>query len=331
MLEKLSPAFDQQDIVNFIRDIDVLLSSLDIYQIPYDALKCSINLFANNAELHRYLKTVLLRWQYYLGDFSAAYTELQDVLPVEQWLSLDGKKLIELVTFISAGVIYNNEGMVYEVAVYNKSHSFSWRNYHDTLSKIGVFNLKLAQVCLQDDNSLYVKWVTNTLELQELNWYLASLPPTAHIQIANILSLKAKLIRLEADEISKIVVVNPYTQGVKYLLHALHSENNTDAKSLFQQALPQLEHIKFAYTGALLDYATWLNTQGDADFAAIYQQGLTLAKQYHYRFLQYGFLQLTSAIKTPYIEADYPLPNDEDFSAYTELSIKYCKKVNKPK
>lgn len=322
MLEKLNPAFNQQDIVSYIDSVNQLLSILDIYQIPYDALKCSINLFANNAELFRCLKVSLLSWKYYLGDFAAAYTELQHILPVEQWLTLDSNKQIELVTFNSASMIYNNEGMAYEDAVYIKNKSLTRRYYQDSLSQIGVFNLKLVQGCLNSSAALYVKWAKNTLELPELNLYFASLSPKAHIQIANVLTLKAKLILLEAHEISNLVVVNPYTQGVKYLLYALHSENNTDAKSRFQQALSQLKHIKFAYTEALLDYATWLNTQGDADFAAIYQQGLTLAKQYHYRFLQHGFLQLKSVIKTPYNETDYPLPNGDDFSAYIEFAIK---------
>ncbi|MDP5212298.1 SIR2 family protein [Pseudoalteromonas tunicata] len=322
MLEKLNPAFNHQDIVSFVNSVDKLLSELEIYQIPYDALKCSIDLFANHAELSRYLTVVLLSWQYCLGDFSAAYSELQAVLPVEQWLTLGSNKPIERVTFRSAALIYSNEGMHYEETVYNKKQSLLSLNYNDALANMGIFNLTLAEVCLQNRGSLYVKWASNTLELPELNRYLASLPAKAHIEGASILCLKAKLIRLEADEINKLVVVNPYTQGVKQLLQALHNENNTDAKSLFQQALSQLKHIKFAYTEALLDYATWLNAQGDADFAVIYQKGINLAKQYHYRFLQHGFLQLTAAIKTPYNETDYPLPNGEDFSAYIELSIK---------
>jgi predicted ATPase len=331
MLEKLNPAFNNKDIVSFFDGVDQLLSRLDIYQIPHDALKFSINLFANNAELYRYLKITLLKWQYYLGDFTAAYTELQDVLPVEKWLTLDSKKSIERVTFKCAAMIYSNEGMAYEEVVYDKNQSLTYLSYNDSLSSIGVFNLRLAQLCVQNTSSMYVEWATNTLELQELNRYLASLSPKAHIQIAKVLSLKAKLTHLEPDEINNLVVVNPYTQGVKYLLHALHSKNSTDAKSLFQQALSQLKHIKFAYTEALLDYATWLNTQDDDDFAAIYQQGLTLAKQYHYRFFQHSFLQLKSVIKMPYNETDYPLPNGEDFSSYIELTIKYCKKENKLK
>lgn len=331
LLEKLNPAFNHQDIVSFVDGVNQLLSTLEIYQVPHDALKCSINLFANNTELHRFLKVTLLKWQYYLGDFAAAYTELQHILPVQQWLTLDSNKQIEKVTFNFAAMIYSNEGMAYEDAVYRKNQSSTYLNYQNSRSYIGIFNLKLVQVCLEDSTSLYVKWATNTLELLELNRFLASLPSKAHSEIAKILSLKAKLTHLETDEIDNLVAVNPYTQGVKYFLHALHSENNTDAKSLFQQALSELKHIKFAYTEALLEYATWLNTQGDADFAAIYQQGLTLAKQYHYRFLQHGFLQLTSVIKTPYNETDYLLPNGEDFSAYIELSIKNCKKENKLK
>jgi hypothetical protein len=116
---------------------------------------------------------------------------------------------------------------------------------------------------------------------------------------------------------------------VKYLLYALHSENISAAKQLFQQALPELQHIKFSYTEALLEYATWLNIQGDAEFYSIYEQGLASAKQYHYRFLQHSFLQLKSTIKLRYNDANYQLPNSEDFNAYIDQLIKYCKKANR--
>lgn len=329
MLEKLTPEFNQQDTLFFVRGVNFLLSLLDIFQAPYDSLKLSIPLFKKNTTLYRYLEIEILCCQYFLGYFDAAYTGLQKILPAEQWLALDSNKQIEDYTFSSAAIIYGNEGMDYELAVYSKNKSHKIFYYHWSLTNIGVFNLKLAQACLQDTDSLYVKWAIDTLKLQELESYLASLPTKAHIQIAKALTLKAKLTRLEQDEISKLVVVNPYTQGVKHLLNALHSEDTVAAKRLFQQALPELKHIKFAYTETLLEYASWLNRQGDAEFDSIYNQGLASAKQYNYLFLQHGFLQLKSAIKTPYNEANYPLPNGENFNDYIDLLIKFCTRSNK--
>lgn len=329
MLEKLNLSFEQQDILSYIDKLSALLAALDMYQPPYDSLKLSVDLFEKNTGLYRYVKIVLLYYQYFLGDFSGAYTKLQNMLPAEQWLTLDANNQIERYTFDSAASIYGNEGMDYELAVYAKNQSFTSLYYDWALTHMGAFNLKLAQVCMQDADSLYVKWAIDTLKLQEVNNYLASLHPKAHIQIANALALKSKLTRLDQDEISKLVVVNPYTKGVKHLLHAMHSENTVAAKRLFQQALPELKHIKFAYTETLLEYATWLNRQGDAEFDPIYNQGLASAKQYNYRFLQHGFLQLKSAIKTPYNEANYPLPNGENFNDYIDLLIKFCIKANK--
>lgn len=328
MLEKLNPTFNQQDIIGYTHELSLLLSKLDIFQASYDALKLSINLFEKNAELYRYLQIELLTYRYYLGDFDTSYTELQQLLHVEKWLTLDADKQIERCTFASAASVYGNEGMTYELVVYRKKNSLTNLSYDWALVHIGIFNLKLAQVCIQNTDSLYVKWALGTLKLQELNSYLASLHPKAHIQLANALILKAKLTPLGKEEIIKLVVVNPYTQGVKHLLNAIHCENAVKAKRLFQQALPELEHIKFAYTEALLEYASWLDKQNDAEFDFIYNQGLASAKKYHYRFLHHSFLRLKTALKTPYNEADYPLPNNDDYSAYIEQTIKSCIKKN---
>uniref|UniRef100_UPI004047B8BB AAA family ATPase n=1 Tax=Shewanella baltica TaxID=62322 RepID=UPI004047B8BB len=331
MLEKLSPNFNEQDIADYYGSLSSLLGRLEIYQDLYDALTLSVERFKNNTALYRLINIGRLSNEYYLGNFNLAYLKLHDLLPVKNWLALDYNNNIERATFVAASAIYGNEGMEIEEAIYYKKHGIKDRCYDSALRNIGVLSQKWAQVCMKNAESLYVKWTMSELTLEELNDYFEHMHPKAHIQIAVTLTLKAKLTRLNKDEISKLVVVNPYTQGVKYLLGAMSAENTAEAKKLFKQALPELKHIKFAYTEALLEYATWLDTQGDSEFETVYNEGLASARQYHYRFLQHGFLQIKMDTKIAYNEADYPLPDDEDFSSYIKQLIGYCEKSNKLK
>jgi predicted ATPase len=325
ILERLTPDFNENDIINYVSAISRVLANLDIFQEPHDSLKKSLCHFENNDALYKYLVIRLLGGEYYLGGFDSAFSKILKILPPEEWLALDYKIHIEQVTFDAASIIYSNEGMAMDAVIYHKNYNIRFIAYPSELSQIGLFNHKLVEVCRQDVDSIYVKWASGKLTIQELNIIFEHIHPKAHIQIAAILVLKAKLAPLSKDEISKLVVVNPYTQGVKYLLNAIHSENIDEAKGLFMQALPELQHIKFAYTEALLEYAKWLQAQEDSDFKNIYIEGLTSAKKYHYRFLQHSFLQLKSDTKIPYNEADYSLPNEQDFNDYVNKLIKYCK------
>jgi hypothetical protein len=325
MLEKITPDFNESDIAEYVGSVSPLLYRLDIYQESYDSLNKSVSLFKNNDDLYKFLVIMLLGYEYYLGGFDSAFNKILKVLPPEEWLALDCNIDIEALTFNAASFIYINEGMAMDVVLNLTNYMPMSRGYPSELSQIGLFNHNLVEVCRQDVNSIYVKWASGKLTLQELNIFFKHIHPKAHIQIAAILVLKARLTPLNKDEISKLVVVNPYTQGIKYLLNAIHSENVDEAKGLFMQALPELQHIKFAYTEALLEYAKWLQYQEDSDFKNIYIEGLTSAKKYHYRFLQHSFLQLKSDTKIPYNEVDYSLPNEQDVNDYVQKLIKYCK------
>lgn len=93
------------------------------------------------------------------------------------------------------------------------------------------------------------------------------------------------------------------------------------SNELYQQAIDQLEHIKYYYIEALYFYAKFLQKQGQDEFESIYKKGLALAQKHHYRFLQYRFEQLVNPTGKPYSAEDYPLPNNEDFSGYIQKLI----------
>jgi len=126
---------------------------------------------------------------------------------------------------------------------------------------------------------------------------------------------------LEREKIEKLVIVNPYTRGLKSLMLAFIEQDITTSKEIYQQAIEQLGHIKYYYVEALYFYTKFLQEQGQDEFESIYKKGLTLAQNHHYRFLQYRFEQLINPTGKPYSPQDYPLPNNEDFTGYIQKLI----------
>ncbi|MGZ5016775.1 MAG: hypothetical protein ACXV8U_13425 [Methylobacter sp.] len=126
---------------------------------------------------------------------------------------------------------------------------------------------------------------------------------------------------LEREKIEKLVIVNPYTRGLKNLMLAFIEKDAAISKELYQHAIEQLEHIKYYYVEALYFYAKFLQEQDLDEFQSIYKKGLALAQRYHYRFLQYRFEHLINPTGKPYFSQDYPLPNNENFCGYIQKLI----------
>jgi predicted ATPase len=323
--EKLNPDFDEKEIYLYLDYLSAVSSLIEEFQEPYNSIKQSVNLFNDQSSLYKLFRMHILGYEYYLGNFDKAYKKILSELPLEEWLSLDFTNLIERRIFLTASQIYCNEGIAFKEIVFLKNNNFMHSYYSSGLIHIGIFSKKLAEICNQNSESLYVKWACGLLTLDELAIYIDHLHPKEHIHIASMLILKAKLTTLNKEEITKIVVVNPYTKGIKHLLNAMHTSDKDEAKALFNKALPELKHIKFAYTAALLEFATWLYRQGEEKFEDIYIEGLESAKKFHFHFLQHSFLQITADDKVDYNEADYPFPDNESFLVFTQQLIKYNK------
>ena len=325
IVEKLNPDFDEEEMCLYFDQLSAVSGLIEEFREPSNSMKQSITLFNEQSSLYKLMRMHILGNEYYLGNFDRSYKKILNELPPEEWLSLDFTNPIERKIFLTASLIYCNEGMAFKETLYLRDNSFRHSYYSSALIHLGVFNKKLAEICNQNSESLYVKWACGQLSLDELTIYIDHLHPKEHINIASMLILKAKLTTVNKEEITKLVVVNPYTKGIKYLLNAMHTSDKHEAKAFFNKALPELKHIKFAYTAAQFDFATWLYRQGEEQFEDIYIEGLESAKKFHFHFLQHSFLQITADDKIDYNEADYPFPDNESFIGFTQQLIKYNK------
>ena len=103
---------------------------------------------------------------------------------------------------------------------------------------------------------------------------------------------------------------------------AFIEEDVQSAKTLYQEAIKHLEHIKYYCVEAQYLFAKFLQLSDPSEFESIYKKGLLLSQKHHYRYLQFCFEKLLDPLKTTYNHNDYPLPNNEDYGEYIEFLIK---------
>jgi len=113
--------------------------------------------------------------------------------------------------------------------------------------------------------------------------------------------------------IKKLIVVNPFTDGLKSLMFAI-KEKNDNSKKLFEDAIAKLFHIKYYHVESILIYCRYLKDIDDSDYDEWFSKGKALADKHHYRYLLHQFICLESGVYTEYNEENYPLPEPLDFS-----------------
>lgn len=328
-IENLDESFPLTSVSDFIHKVSVMIDSIGAYHEYHYVLNKLIPKFTTESTLKRQIQTTVIQHRYYSGDFTKASTELNRQLPVDVWAQLNTSNEIDNRTYNSASMVYGNEGFSLEEAMYTSKNKLVSLTYASSLYYLGIFNVELTKVVLPDLMSSSIKFNLGMLERKEYDEVFNYTHTKHHVARANLLNLKAKFTSLHKNEIDGLVVVNPYTQGIKYLLYALHHQDMQAAQKLFTLALPALSHIKFSYVETLYQYAQWLQTHHLPEFDTIYQQGLALAQKYYFRFLQHNFLHLLTDDKKLYNEADYPLPDGVDFSEHIQRNIRHCRHRNK--
>ncbi|XCN72258.1 MAG: hypothetical protein Q3M24_18430 [Candidatus Electrothrix aestuarii] len=214
------------------------------------------------------------------------------------------------------------EGENLWAAICLKQRNFFSRFYDTPLLHIGECNPSLAKACLDDFSVFEVLSNLKDPVLQKIDSYLVALHKKSHIERMQVSYTRAKLAPLPKEKIDPLVIVNPYTRGLKKLMLAFIESNIKRAEQLYQEAAEHLWHIRYYHVEALYFYAKFLQQYEADNFSEVYQRGLKLAKKHHYRFLQYRFEELANPTGKPYDARNYPLPDNQDFSEYIDFLIK---------
>jgi len=264
----------------------------------------------------------LLHSRYFDGDFTNAYAELQQLVPLEALCTLDKTTTNERQLILNVINIYEMEGEALYAIKYLAKNMQTSKWYPSPFLLLGEFHRQLLESSTVKFCTLEVRANMGLLTLEEIDDYLAKLYDKDHLERMQVSYTRSKLTLLERQEIETLVIVNPYTRGLKGLMLAFVEPDATKAGELYQEAMVQLAHIKYFYVEAVYFFSKFLQIHNLSEFDSIYRQGLGLARKHHYRFLQYRFEQLLHTTDIAYDSRNYPLPDNEDFIEYIQFLIK---------
>jgi nucleoside-triphosphatase THEP1 len=264
---------------------------------------------------------------YYSKNFDTSYRELCDILPPEEMLkrNFNNEEKNEKSLRNRLSAIHSMEGHTLDFI-----NSYIKNNYrpHGIALEAHLFYLGI-HIHLEGLSSHFhtfqKDYVHNKLDIKKLETYIDSIFQGFHLEKVQCNFILSKVKNIPIDEIKKLVITNPYTRGLKDLMLAFNSQNNSDKEKHFNYALKHLNHIKYYYLEALYYYCKFLYKTNDSRFEKNYNEGLSLSKKFHYQYLEFRFNQIVSKTDKIY-ECDYayyPLPETK---AYVENFVSHSNK-----
>ncbi|WP_022942146.1 hypothetical protein [Psychromonas hadalis] len=315
-----------EKIIQFIDDSSVLFISICSLQSFIVAIESEIQRFVGKTL--QALNSFLFIARYYNGDFDQVYKELEANMPIESLEKLNYGCLIERHTMLPYYGIYEMEGHELMAAKFENKYNRLSHIYKRSLFALGELDLNYALRCKLNSSAFEALYILGELDKIEIETYIEKLHEKSHLQLVNSCYLRSKILPYSHDRIIKLIVVNPYAQGLIYLMYAF-SENNVEAAQVFyQKALPCLKHIKYYFVEATYYYAKFLKENELDDFQVIFDEGYSLAKKHYYRYLQYCFEELETPTGLVYDSKHYPLPDGVDFTDYIAKLTKHCIRNN---
>lgn len=290
--------------------------------------------------------------QYFSGDFSKSLSNLRALVPLSEIKTTatekpkkptpeqEEKETLEDVAL----VIYSMEGHAFIKLLFNiKNHRHGTTNYPPIFAQLGIINSKLLALVKPDLNYFEALATINKPATDEIDKIIDGLHITSHIDKVQLNYIRSRTRPIKQKEIDRLVSINQFTRGLKSLMYAFSKEselveNNTLIDSsyntnfiinCYQEALPELEHIKFYFMQGHYYFAKFLQRLNDPRFNDFHHRGLELSTTYHYRFWQHKFNVLVNPQLGDYHEEDYPLPENPDLSVIATPQIQYIEKRNK--
>jgi SIR2-like domain len=275
-----------------------------------------------------YFDLILLKSQYYAGNFSEVFSRLKQLMPLNVLKKFQPLSSIEKSIGGIPIRIYGMEGEEFLELEYDIKNSVDYYGYSQPLFQLGELNITLLEKCKTGCSTLESKLALGILDNEEVDKYIRSAYEKDHLELMELHYIKTKLNFknkkiIDVQNINSLVIVNPYTLGLQQLMLAFASDIPTEAIALYEQALNNLAHIKYFYVEALLHYARYLQQQNlQSEFNKIHHMGYELACRHYYRWLRYQFEDLIEKKTGDYKSSDYPLPKELDIDGYIQWLIK---------
>ena len=181
--------------------------------------------------------------------------------------------------------------------------------YSNILFRMGEYDAKnKLKVDSGENDFIFIdmKYNLGLMNEQAIENCLNSLHEKDSLNILQTNYIKAKMNLISKDDIKKLIVVNPYTRGLKELMYAFLEKKPEKRIIFYKNALKYLKHIKYYYIEALYYYSLFLKENDSYDnYEETLNKGIELAKKYNYRFLSHNFYCLKNGVKKEYKLEDW--------------------------
>ncbi len=319
-----APNIDDEKLLTYLHNLSTLAVQTTTSGALVKALEKKSIIFSNDETSSLCFEAILCCVKYFSGDFNNALSHLRKILPLTTLSEFRQISSINWIMISNAVAIYGMEGeTLLEVKFCVQTKETHYHHYPSVLSHIGELDQTLIKRCKANFFTLEAKLASGLLSIEMLDTYIATIYEKDHLELMQTHYLRAKMGVIDKSHIKKLAIVNPYTLGLQQLMLALAEVDSEKKEALFEQALGNLQHIKYYYVEALFLYARYLREAGRQQrYDEIYQQGLGLACHHYYRWLRYQFEDLAEKKTSPYCADDCPLPEALDIDGYIKFLIK---------
>ena len=235
------------------------------------------------------INVIKLNKKYFFEEFEHTYSQLSLLFPPEEMENRNFKEeeYIEKRYKNIISSIHNMEGYTINwIKCHIKNNDFS--SYLDA----SFFYLGITNLISRKNEGFYFfeyELMFNRLNVRQLEEYIDSLYLEEHLEIMQSTYTLSKAKKIDRKELSKLVVTNPYTKGLKDIMFAFVSESKDEKHLLYKRALLNLSHIKYYYLEALYFYCKFLKESEDEEYLTYINEGVELSKKYFYQNILHLF------------------------------------------
>lgn len=252
------------------------------------------------------IKSAIEYCRYFNGEFEDSFKNFQKLVPLNSLNYLDLNNNIELNIYSYAYNLYSMEGYQAYMFINTPREHFE-RNRLENGLKLGI--LIDDNSGLKDSTYFEKKYISNDLKLVEIDEYLDKLHKKQHIVKMQAMYIRSKLKTPNRESIDKLVVINPFTLGIKNLILAFAESDIKTSESYYLKSIQQLVHIKYYYVEAIYMYSKFLKQNNFHQYNETYNEGYNLSKKHCYRYLEYLYDELENPTSLPYDQKKYPQPD----------------------
>ena len=307
---------------DFIHDLTQLFRFSSPHKKIFEKLNGLNNITIDDKVKKDFFEIMILILEYYYYNFDDVFNKISEKFPLANIIN-NYKKVgdIEFVNINALLPIYAMEGNQFsylQLTLNKKQFNFATFEIGEYVILKRFYEKKLIT---NDFIKFEFELNANLLEnIKKLKKYISLIHKTQIIEKiqATYLLLKADKFQVKLSSIKRLVVSNPFTDGLKSLMIAIKDDKNC-SKVMYEEAIEKLYHIRYYHVEAILLYCKYLKEKKDDDYTVLYNKGKELAQKHYYRYLLHQFNCLDSGVYTDYDENDYPLAEEIDYSEIIKI------------